>query len=252
MNRDHSNADLPTDGYPVQRRNPAPSARHGEYEQHPSQSRHRLHESGPHTAPGWQHPPRPPRNGLGVAALVLGIIGALFGMIPLTFAIAGILGVTGLVLGLVGWARARRGEATNRRTAISGTVLSALATALATWGAVIMFQTTNQLFDDVDELLDDLDPSVTSPAIPADADALAAGTIPPGTYLVGEDVPAGTYRTDGPGDGTFEMCYWARLSGTSGEFDELIANGMEEGPATVTIRDSDAAFETRGCTWEQR
>lgn len=83
------------------------------------------------------------------------------------------------------------------------------------------------------------------------ADAISAteadveeGTIPgDGIYLVGEDIKPGTYR----GDGSSGMCYWARLSGTSGELDDVIANGLPEGPTVITIADSDVAFETNGC-----
>lgn len=79
----------------------------------------------------------------------------------------------------------------------------------------------------------------------------AANTIPgDGVFLVGEDVKPGTYRTQGSaGLG----CYWARLSGTSGNFDEIITNGNAEGPTTVTIAKSDKAFETSGCQeWKRR
>jgi hypothetical protein len=87
----------------------------------------------------------------------------------------------------------------------------------------------------------------------ADAEAEAeaeARTFGPGVHVVGTDIQPGTYRTDGPGDGQFDMCYWARLSGLSGEFDDVITNGIPEGPATVEIAESDAAFETSGCEWE--
>ena len=67
-------------------------------------------------------------------------------------------------------------------------------------------------------------------------------TIPgSGIYLVGEDIKPGTYRSDG------SRCYWARLSGTSGEFEHIIANDNVEGTAYVTIAASDVAFETSRC-----
>lgn len=73
---------------------------------------------------------------------------------------------------------------------------------------------------------------------------VAEGTIPgSGLFLVGEDIQPGTYRGEGG-----SMCYWARLSGTSGELDDVIANGLPEGPTVVTIAESDVAFETRGCS----
>lgn len=74
----------------------------------------------------------------------------------------------------------------------------------------------------------------------------AAGTFPgDGTFLVGTDIESGQYRNSGTG--SLGMCYWARLSGTSGDFDELITNGLTEGQTVVTIRDSDVAFETQSC-----
>jgi hypothetical protein len=45
------------------------------------------------------------RNGLGIAALILGIIGALSGLIPILFWLAGILGVIGLTRLRRSWPR---------------------------------------------------------------------------------------------------------------------------------------------------
>lgn len=72
-----------------------------------------------------------------------------------------------------------------------------------------------------------------------------------GTFIVGGDllnIPAkgGTYRTMGPEAG-MSSCYWARLSGTSGEFDDIITNGNATGMTVVTIESSDKAFVTQGC-----
>ena len=59
-----------------------------------------------------------------------------------------------------------------------------------------------------------------------------------------------TYQTD---SGREFGCYWARLSDTSGEFEGIITNGNTQGPTTVTIAPSDAAFETSGCSdWTLR
>lgn len=71
-----------------------------------------------------------------------------------------------------------------------------------------------------------------------------------GTYVVGDDIRPGTYKTKGSeGFG----CYWARLKDTDGDFGSIIANGNTEGPTTVTIKKSDGAFETRGCErWIRR
>lgn len=62
-----------------------------------------------------------------------------------------------------------------------------------------------------------------------------------GTHVVGSDIEPGTYRSSRTGS-----CYWARLSGFSGELDDVIGNGNSS-PEIVTISASDAAFETSGC-----
>lgn len=65
-----------------------------------------------------------PRNGMGTAALVLGIIGvALFW----TISIAIVLGILAIIFGGVGMARARQGIATNRGPALTGLVLGIVA-----------------------------------------------------------------------------------------------------------------------------
>ncbi|MGW3286981.1 hypothetical protein ACWDR3_20320 [Streptomyces sp. NPDC001002] len=67
-----------------------------------------------------------------------------------------------------------------------------------------------------------------------------------------EEIKPGTYRTDGPQGGLITSCYWARLSSTSGEFKDIIANGSTEGQTTVTIASTDKAFTTTGCkTWQK-
>ncbi|TQF69120.1 hypothetical protein FK531_10135 [Rhodococcus spelaei] len=63
-----------------------------------------------------------------------------------------------------------------------------------------------------------------------------------GIFLVGKDINPGTYRNSGTNG-----CYWQRSSGTSGDFDEILANGNENGPAVVTIQASDVAFTAKRC-----
>ncbi|MFF7290222.1 hypothetical protein [Streptomyces griseorubiginosus] len=75
--------------------------------------------------------------------------------------------------------------------------------------------------------------------------AASKGEIPgDGTFLVGQDVQAGTYRSEGKNK---YSCYWARLSDTSGEGDAIIANGVAEGPAIVKVAAGDKAFQTTDC-----
>ncbi|MFF8291109.1 DUF4352 domain-containing protein [Streptomyces sp. NPDC016309] len=126
-----------------------------------------------HPGPGYGGAPapghRPVRNGLGTAALVLGIIGALSGMIPLLFWLAGVLGLLALVLGLVGNGRVRRGEAANRGVTVSGAVLGLVALVLSVVGAVITFKAVDDAVDEIDKAL-----SSTAPKDPAPAKGAAS------------------------------------------------------------------------------
>jgi Domain of unknown function (DUF4190) len=84
---------------------------------------------------GFAPPPTGPKNGLGVAALVVAII-ALFSVVG-----GVLLGVVAIILGFLGLGRARRGEATNGGVAVAGIVLGLVSIieaivviALAVWG----------------------------------------------------------------------------------------------------------------------
>jgi len=68
--------------------------------------------------------PVAPRNGLGIASLVLAVIGLL--SVATVFAPIA-LGVVAVVLGFLGHARAKRGTANNGGVAIAGIVLGVIA-----------------------------------------------------------------------------------------------------------------------------
>jgi hypothetical protein len=71
-------------------------------------------------------------------------------------------------------------------------------------------------------------------------------TFSDGTYQVGTDIQPGTYRTRESSLG----CYYARLGGFSGELNDILANANTDAPAVVTIKPTDAGFESQGCgTW---
>jgi hypothetical protein len=57
------------------------------------------------------------------------------------------------------------------------------------------------------------------------------------------DVQPGTYRAINTSTG----CYWERLSGFGGTFDELIANNFTSAPEVVTISPTDVGFSAEGC-----
>jgi hypothetical protein len=66
--------------------------------------------------------------------------------------------------------------------------------------------------------------------------------IPEGKWVLGSHINPGTFRAPGS-----ESCYWERLSGLSGEFDDIIANDLPSGQAIVEIADDDVAFNSNGC-----
>lgn len=93
-----------------------------------------------------------PRNGMGLAGLIVGLAGALLGLVPLTGWLAVICALVALPLALVGLSRTRRGEANNQKTAISGVIAGVLALALGIWGMTIFFTTLNKLSSDLEDL----------------------------------------------------------------------------------------------------
>jgi hypothetical protein len=75
-------------------------------------------------------------------------------------------------------------------------------------------------------------PTTTAPPLP---------TFGGGTQLVNTDVPPGRYTSQG------DTCYWERLSGLTGSFEEIIQNGNVEGQAIVEILPTDVAFNSSMC-----
>jgi membrane-bound ClpP family serine protease len=72
-----------------------------------------------------------PRNGLGVAALVIGVASLVAGISFVLFPLALAGGLVGLILGIIALARGRDRGATNPGQAIAGVVCCALALAIS-------------------------------------------------------------------------------------------------------------------------
>lgn len=62
-----------------------------------------------------------------------------------------------------------------------------------------------------------------------------------GTHVVDVDIEPGLYFAEA------NDCYWERLSGLSGEFDDVIANAFDDGQHIVEVLASDEAFRSDGC-----
>jgi len=81
---------------------------------------------------------------------------------------------------------------------------------------------------------------------PADSAITSSLTDPfsGGTFIVGTDIAAGPWRHDAS-----DQCFWQRLSGFSGDLDEIITEHSDD-PQIVEISESDAGFFSEDCgTW---
>ncbi|MFJ7946702.1 DUF4190 domain-containing protein [Streptomyces sp. NPDC096354] len=164
---------------------------------------------------------RPARNGLGISALILGIIGAVSGLIPFLFWLAGILGVIALILGLVGRGRVKRGEATNKGATTFGAVLGLIALILSVVGAVITFKAVGDAVDELDKAVSD----TTATAAPK-----AGGT--------------GSGKDKGKDSGGKPDAGKALEAGDSAVYDDDLT--VTVGDATSYTPDSFAAGHTKG------
>ncbi|MBN9759073.1 hypothetical protein Ae406Ps2_3225c [Pseudonocardia sp. Ae406_Ps2] len=120
-------------------------------------------------APAVAAPAVAPRNGFGVTALVLGILGLLFSFIPFIGVIAWPLVLLGLLFGVLGVVRASRGRADNRGVAIAGTVLSAVGLVICVLYASVFAAAVSGL------------PTASSTGTPPAASGDAAGAFPGAT-----------------------------------------------------------------------
>lgn len=81
----------------------------------------------PYPYPGYPPPPKQLKNGLGIASLVIAIVGLLSVWVPVVNIVSIVLGLVAIVVGFVGRGRVKRGAADNGGVAIAGIVLGALA-----------------------------------------------------------------------------------------------------------------------------
>ncbi|MCM2425848.1 DUF4190 domain-containing protein [Streptomyces sp. RKAG337] len=72
-----------------------------------------------------------PRNGYGLTALVLGIVGAVLSVMCFFAVLGAPLGIAAIIFGIVGRRIAKRGESTNPGQALAGLILGIVATVLS-------------------------------------------------------------------------------------------------------------------------
>lgn len=180
----------PPQGYPTQPYPPQQQPVYNLNDFHPTE------QLPPHGyTPAGQTPPNR-GNGPGLAALILGIIAIVAAVIPFVNFLAFPIGVAGLILGIVGLVIIDR----PRRMAIWGTVLSVLSLVLA---FILVFVYTFGILFAVSDAVDDAsrnrpDPTQrsepTSPSTPPSTDA-AADVLPLGTVVeLSNDNGEGVYE----------------------------------------------------------
>ncbi len=179
------------------------------------------------TPPGWNQPPAPKAGMPKVAKITLGIVGGL----------VLIGGCSALVAGGKGADRAS--AAATRPTAAPAVTVTVAVTRTMTAPAVTATVTAIATVTVTESAAVTQAPATEPAAAPGD-------TVPgSGTYLVGDDIQPGTYKTAGPG--SLGMCYWERAKDSSGGFESIIANDNLTGQGVVTIKSSDKVFKTDGC-----
>ncbi|MFF4489004.1 DUF4190 domain-containing protein [Streptomyces sp. NPDC001544] len=88
---------------------------------------------------GWPGTQPTPSNGMGTAALSLGILAALcFWLWPLAI----VLGVLAVIFGVIGRGKARRGEATNGGQSLAGIICGAAGLVLGLLMTVVFITTS--------------------------------------------------------------------------------------------------------------
>lgn len=142
--------------------------------------------------------PQPqPRNGLGISAFILGIVGSVFGLVPILGIPALICGLVGVGLALGALRRLHRHRADNKVMTWFGAGLSVLAVILSIVGIAIV----NRTVDDLNNSLNSIGstPSASAPATSQDTSLpTPSATKPmpapsPHVAAIGQPVRDGSY-----------------------------------------------------------
>lgn len=99
--------------------------------------------------PLYSMPAPQPRNGMGVTALVLGIVGAVLGLFVVLFWMSWVPALLAVVFGCVGLSHARRGLATNRTMALAGVILGGAGLLISAACGLFAVVVVKEAADDV-------------------------------------------------------------------------------------------------------
>jgi Domain of unknown function (DUF4190) len=123
----------------------------------PGQYPQGQYPQGQYPPGGYQAAPRR-RNGMGTAALVLGVVALVLVLLLIFSPLGAFLGLLAVIFGIVGIVRANRREADNRGQAVTGLVTGGLALLLGIWFTIsvgVWFSTHVNDFNRFGQCLDD-------------------------------------------------------------------------------------------------
>ena len=113
---------------------------------------------GQYQPPPGQYPGTGRRNGMGTAALVLGVVALVLVVLLIFSPLGAFLGLLAVIFGIVGIVRVNHREADNRGQAVTGLVTGGLALLLGIWFTVsvgVWFSTHVNDFNRFGECLND-------------------------------------------------------------------------------------------------
>ncbi|HET7517600.1 MAG TPA: DUF4190 domain-containing protein [Actinomycetes bacterium] len=123
----------------------------------PGQYPQGQYPQGQYPQGGYQAAPRR-RNGMGTAALVLGVVALVLVLLLIFSPLGAFLGLLAVIFGIVGIVRANRREADNRGQAVAGLVTGGLALLFGIWFTIsvgVWFSTHVNDFNRFGQCIDD-------------------------------------------------------------------------------------------------
>ncbi|WP_405411795.1 DUF4190 domain-containing protein [Streptomyces decoyicus] len=116
-----------------------------------------------------------PRNGMGITALVLGLVGVVLGLFIILFWMSWLPALLAVIFGSVGLSHARKGRATNRAMAISGLVLGVVGLLIAAGSAAFTVVAVKHVVDSARAKAEEADEAKESAAAAEKARHLSFG-----------------------------------------------------------------------------
>ena len=170
-----------------------------------------------------------PGNSFGSAALVLSLLALVTAARPAIAPLGLTCGVLAVFFGFLACVRISRGITSNHAVTLLGVLLGFGATVLGVWSVSSRPPASYQAGTEARSFDRDMGRAWFD-----------------GTYLVGTQVPVGTYISAGAVGGPVPYCRWERLSAPAGA---VLASGTSSPgePVELTVRAGDWALRLSGC-----